>query len=170
MPHPVAAAFHPDANVDSVLNAALDAVVPISGAEMLDVITKALGTAKETEDYRTFRQTVYANEEHFFRRIACDSRETVPMTLALFRLAEGDVEKMVTYGANFGRDADTISTMGGAIAGAYRGVKGIRADWVAKARQLTSVDQVELADQLAATARAKFDSQELARQDFAALM
>ena len=166
----VAAAFHPEANVDSILNAALDAIVPVSGAEMLDLIVKASETANETKDYRTFRQTVYADEEHFFRRIACDSRETVPMTLALFRLAKGDVEKMVTYGANFGRDADTISTMGGAIAGAYQGVKGIRSDWVAKARQLTSVDQDELAERLIVTARAKFDSQESVRQAFAAIM
>lgn len=92
------------------------------------------------------------------------------MTLALFRLAEGDVEKMVTYGANFGRDADTISTMGGAISGAYQGVKGIRTDWVGKARQLTSVDQDELTERLVATARAKFDSQEAVRQRFAAIM
>ena len=166
----VAAAFHPDANVDSILNAALDAIVPVSGAEMLDLIAKALRTADEAKDYRTFRQTIYANEEHFFRRLACDSRETVPMTLALLRLAEGDVEKMVTYGANFGRDADTISTMGGAIAGAYQGVNGIRSDWMGKARQLTSVDQDELAKRLIVTARAKFDSQELARQDFAAIL
>ena len=91
------------------------------------------------------------------------------MTLALFRLAGGDVEKMVTYGANFGRDADTISTMGGAIAGAYQGVKEIRTDWVGKARRLTSLDQDELAEQLIATARAKFDSQESVRQAFTAI-
>ncbi|MDE0043844.1 MAG: hypothetical protein OXT74_17515, partial [Candidatus Poribacteria bacterium] len=79
----------PESNVVSILNAALDAVVPLSGAEMLQLITMALGTANETKDYVAFRQTVYANEEHFFRRLACDSRETIPMTLALFRLAEG---------------------------------------------------------------------------------
>ena len=38
-----------------------------------------------------------------------DSRETVPLTLALFRLADG---------ANLGRDADTIASMCGAIGGA----------------------------------------------------
>lgn len=166
----VASAFHPSASVDSILDAAVDAVVPVSGEEMLNLITKALTTADETKDYKTFRQTVYADEEHFFRRIACDSRETVPMTLALFRLAGGDVERTVTYGANFGRDADTISTMGGAIAGAYQGIRGIRSDWVRKARQFTSIDQDELAERLVATARAKFDSQESVRQAFTAIM
>ena len=112
---------------------------------------------------------MYAQEDRFFRRITCDSRETIPITLALFRLAEGDVEKTVIYGANFGRDADTIATMGGAIAGAYQGITGIRADWVEKARQVSDVDQYELAERLILTAQAKFDSQQLAREDFAAI-
>ena len=165
----VAAAFDPAATVDSILEAALKAVVPVSGREMLDLINDALAVADETKDYKKFRQTIYAREEHFFRRITCDSRETIPLTLTLFRLAEGDVEKTVTYGANFGRDADTIATMGGAIAGAYQSITGIRTDWVEKARQFTSVDQDDLAERLIRTARAKFDSQALARQGFVAM-
>lgn len=165
----VAAAFHPEATVDSIVEAALSAIVPVSGQEMLSLITDVLAVANETQDYKKFRQTIYAREADFFRRIACDSRETIPITLALFCLAEGDVEKMVTYGANFGRDADTIATMGGAIAGAYQGISGIRADWVQKAQQLTGVDQADLAERLILTAQAKFDSQESARQGFTAI-
>ncbi|MBV7337538.1 ADP-ribosylglycohydrolase family protein [Chloroflexi bacterium TSY] len=164
-----AAAFLPAATVDSILDAAVNAIVPVSGQEMLGLIQDVMAVANEAEDYKTFRQTMYEREADFFRSIACDSRETIPITLALFRLAGGDVEKMVTYGANFGRDADTIATMGGAIAGAYQGIAGIRADWVEKARQLTSVDQDDLAERLVRTARAKFDSQGLARQGFAAI-
>ncbi|MEM7125367.1 MAG: ADP-ribosylglycohydrolase family protein [Chloroflexota bacterium] len=164
-----AAAFLPEATGDSILDAAVNAIVPVSGQEMLDLIKEVMAVANDTEDYKTFRQTMYEREADFFRPIACDSRETVPITLALFRLAEGDTEKMVTYGANFGRDADTIATMGGAIAGAYQGITGIRADWVEKARQLTSVDQDDLAERLILTAQAKFDSQELARKGFAAI-
>lgn len=165
----VAAAFNPAATVDSILDAAVDAIVPVSGHEMASLIADVMVVADESQDYKAFRQTMYAREADFFRRIACDSRETIPITLALFRLAEGDTEKMVTYGANFGRDADTIATMGGAIAGAYQGVKGIRGDWVEKARQLTSVDQDDLAERLILTARAKFDSQEVVRQGFGAI-
>lgn len=164
-----AAAFHPEATVDSILDSAVNAIVPVSGQEMRGLITDVMAVADEAQDYKKFRQTMYARKADFFRRIACDSRETVPITLALFRLAEGDTEKMVTYGANFGRDADTIATMGGAIAGAYQGLAGIRADWVEKARQLTSVDQDDLAERLIRTAQAKFSSQELARKGFAAM-
>ena len=133
---------------------------------MLGLITDVMTIANETQDYETFRQTMYARKADFFRRIACDSRETIPITLALFRLADGDTEKMVTYGANFGRDADTIATMGGAIAGAYQGISGIRTDWVEKAQQLTSVNQNELAESLIHTAQAKFDAQASARESF----
>jgi ADP-ribosylglycohydrolase len=38
------------------------------------------------------------------------------------------------YAANFGRDADTIGAMTGAIAGAFQGVDGLGSDWIAKAR------------------------------------
>jgi hypothetical protein len=132
---------------------------------MADLISDALETVNQTSDYKAFRRTVY-DDGRFFRRILCDSRETIPLTLALFRLAEGDVEKMVTYAANFGRDADTIGTMGGAIAGAYQGITGIRADWADKARRATDVDQDELTERLILTSRAKFDSQQAARREY----
>ena len=77
------------------------------------------------------------------------------MTVALFWLAEGDVERSVTYGANFGRDADTIASMAGAIAGALQGIDSIRSDWVDKALRVSARDQEELACALVSTALAK---------------
>jgi ADP-ribosylglycohydrolase len=165
----VAAAFHPAATIGSILRAAKEAVVPVSGEQMLSLIAEVSAVASASADYEDFRREIYAREGDFFRPIACDSRETVPITLALLLIADGDVEKMVTYGANFGRDTDTIATMGGAIAGAYQGTSKIREDWVAKARQLTSVDQDELAQRLILAARAKFDSQESSRHAFTTL-
>ena len=162
----VAAAYHPEASLETVLKAAQDAIVPVSGLEMLGLINEVLTVARESRDYQAFREALYANEARYFRRISCDSRETIPITLALFYLADGDVERVVTYAANFGRDADTIATMGGAIAGAFQGVDKIRSDWLEKARQLSSVDQDELASKLVRTALLKFDVQEKERQGF----
>jgi len=125
----VAAAFIPDATVDSILNAALNALVPVSGKEMADLISDALETASQASDYEAFRQTVYA-DGRFFCRILCDSRETIPLTLALFRLGQGDMEKVVTYAANFGRDADTLGAILGALAGAIFGAENIPAEWI----------------------------------------
>lgn len=166
----IASAFTPASTIDSIINAVLNALVPVSGQEMLSLITKALAIANQATNYEDFRRIIYADEARFFRRIMCDSRETIPITLALFRLADGDVEKTVTYAANFGRDADTIATMGGAIAGAYQGINGIRSDWIEKARQVTGVDQDDLAERLILTSQAKFDSQQLARQDYLTIL
>jgi ADP-ribosylglycohydrolase len=144
----VAEAMSPQASVESVLVSATNAIVPLSGREMLDRIERTLHLARQAGDYRAFREAVYAQRERFFCRITCDSRETIPLTLALFSLAEGDLERCVTYAANLGRDADTIATMCGAIAGALGGVEGIRADWVDKAQKVSGTDQQELTDKL----------------------
>jgi hypothetical protein len=67
--------------------------------------------------------------------------------LALFYLADGDPVKSIIYGANFGRDADTIATMVGALAGAYKGVEGLKPEWVNKVKS-NSPMQEELAQKL----------------------
>ena len=63
-------------------------------------------------------------------------------------LAGGDVAKCVTYAANFGRDADTIGAMCGAMAGALQGVDGIKVDWVQRVGQHASLNQEVLAADL----------------------
>ena len=153
--NPRAAAFAPGATRDSVVDAAVAAIVPLSGAEMRGLVGDCMEVARKTRDFKAFRAAVYARRDHFCQRITCDSRETIPLTVALFWLAEGDVERSVTYGANFGRDADTIASMAGAIAGALQGIESIRSDWVDKALRVSARDQEELACALVSTALAK---------------
>jgi ADP-ribosylglycohydrolase len=80
--------------------------------------------------------------------VISDSRETVPCSLALFYLARGSVRQAIVYAANFGRDADTIGAMTGAIGGAFQGVDGLGSDWVTKATAALP-GQDELARKLA---------------------
>jgi ADP-ribosylglycohydrolase len=159
----VAAAMHPQAAAETVLDAAMDAVLPLSGDEMRTRIAAARHLARTSGTYRAFRQALYARRDAFFCRITCDSRETVPLALALVALAQGDVERCVTYAANLGRDADTIGTMCGAIAGALGGVESIREEWLVKARALASTDQDSLAQRLCAVARDKAKQESAAR-------
>ena len=166
----VAEAFGPGASVDSILAAASGAIVKLSGREMIERIDAALELAQQGGGYKAFRQAVYADPGRFFCRIICDSRETVPLTLALFYLADGEVEKGVCYGANLGRDADTIASMCGAIAGAFRGVEGIKSEWVAKVRQLASVSQEDLATRLAQTAIEKHRREQAAHDLFESIV
>jgi len=118
---------------------------------------------REKADYKQFRAAVYEQSDRFFCAITCDSRETVPLTLALFYLAGGNVEKCVTYGANFGRDADTIASMCGAIGGALQGVAAIKPEWIAKVNQYTSQNQEDLATRLVETALKKLGQERAAQ-------
>ena len=133
----VAAALHPTATVASILEAAVAYLPPQSAYIMRDAIETTLALAHalahEVGSYEAFRERYYG--ERLLPGIAMpDSRETVPVALALFALAEGDPERAIVYGANFGRDADTIASMVGALAGAYRGVSALPAHWVEKVR------------------------------------
>ncbi|MBN1402810.1 MAG: ADP-ribosylglycohydrolase family protein [Anaerolineae bacterium] len=166
----VATAFSPDASVSSILTAAQAAILPLSGAEMLARIASVLALAAECGEYRAFREQLYAQSERFFCRITCDSRETIPLTLAVFQLAQGDVSRCVTYAANLGRDADTIATMAGAVAGAYGGVQSMPEAWVAKALRMAAVDPRELARELTAVALTKLDRQRAAQQALESLL
>lgn len=111
----VAAALIPGATMSSAIAAALDAIRPRSGAVMKTAISDALSLASSSGTYESFRADYHAK---FLQTIFCDSLETVPATFALCRLAEGDLQSAVEFGANFGRDTDTIASMAGAICGA----------------------------------------------------
>ena len=119
---------------------------------MRGLIGAALALAREGGEYTSFRAAYHAR---FRRRIACDSRETVPATLALCWLAGGDPARAITYGANFGRDADTIATMAGAICGALAGPDGLPPAWIEAATSAMARDQHALAETLAGIARRK---------------
>jgi len=143
----VAAAFDPAATVESILESAVAFLPSGSAATMREFCASTVGLARETQDYGSFREKYYA--ERLLPGIATpDARETVPVALALFHLANGDPEQTVIAGANFGRDADTIASMAGAIAGAYRGASVLPAGWVEKATAGNPRDQAQLARKL----------------------
>ena len=151
----VAEAMKPAATVESVLEAATAAITKLSGREMLDRIEAAMRLARQTQEYRAFRAAVYEASDRFFCRLICDSRETIPLTLAIFYLAQGDLEKCVIYSANLGRDSDTIGSMAGAIAGTLGGAAAVKPEWASKVQSLTKVDQAELTTRLVEVAVAK---------------
>jgi hypothetical protein len=112
-----------------------------------EAVAAALALARETEDYETFRERYYA--ERLLPGIAMpDSRETIPVTLALFGLAGGDPGQTIIFGANFGRDADTIASMAGAIAGALKGASAFPAAWLEKVEAENPRSQHKLAAEL----------------------
>jgi len=125
----VAEAMNPEATIASVLEASVKFLHKDSSWELLERISLTLELLAKTKTYDKFREAYY---EKFLGDIVSDSRETVPCVLALFKLAEGDPVKAIESGANFGRDADTIASMVGALCGAFRGVEAIKAEWIKK--------------------------------------
>jgi ADP-ribosylglycohydrolase len=143
----VAQALAPQATTEGVLDAAISYLPPQSGVVMRSFIVETLDLAREAGGYERFRERYYA--ERLLPGIAiADSRETVPVALALFCLAEGDPRKTIIYGANFGRDADTIGSMAGAIAGALHGAAALPAEWIEQARVGSSWSNAETAARL----------------------
>ena len=57
------------------------------------------------------------------------SIEELPVALGLLLVTGGDVAGTILGATNYGRDSDSIATMGGAIAGALGGEDSVPADW-----------------------------------------
>lgn len=82
--------------------------------------------------------------------------EAIPQLFSVFRLTEGDFKKGMFWACNFGRDADTIGAVVGALGGAINGIKTIPSDWVERVRTPSGVciraaaqeDMLELANAL----------------------
>lgn len=152
----VASAFLPGATPESVVNDAVRYLKPTSGREMIRLIGDAAELARRSPDYERFRRDYHAR---FRQSSPIDSRETVPAALALTLLANGDPKDAVIYGANFGRDTDTIATMAGAICGALRGASSLPPQWVEKVQAASGRDQTLLAKRLIETAVTKAETE-----------
>lgn len=125
----IAQAFSPTATVENILAAATDYLHESSAHIMRSAIRTGLDIAREEGSYPAFRARFYHDR---LEADICDSRETIPVTLAIFLLAKGDMETAILWGANFGRDTDTIGTMVGGLCGALHGYSALPEGWRAK--------------------------------------
>jgi ADP-ribosylglycohydrolase len=65
--------------------------------------------------------------------------EALPQAYAIFMLTGGEFRKGMFWAANFGRDADTISALVGALSGAMHGQTVIPVEWRDKVRRPAGV-------------------------------
>ncbi|BAS28124.1 ADP-ribosylglycohydrolase family protein [Limnochorda pilosa] len=85
------------------------------------------------------------------------SAEAIPQAYAILRLTEADFETGLFWAANFGRDADTIAAVVGAVCGARAGAGVLPERWIEAVRRPAGVtlrfaageDLVSLAEGLA---------------------
>jgi ADP-ribosylglycohydrolase len=73
--------------------------------------------------------------EKLWTQYRASSAEALSEAFALFRLTSGDFMEGVIQAANFGRDADTLAAIVGALSGAMHGARAIPVDWIEKVRR-----------------------------------
>lgn len=147
----VAAAMVPGATVTDVIDAALrlakdgtraaiEAVC--EAAEGQDHWTEAITSGALRDSVRPFDLVAEGYRDRGLaahRPSRLHSIEELPIALGMLVTAGGDWEQTVFGGVNYGRDSDSIATMGGALAGALGGRSAIPAalaDAVARASRM----------------------------------
>jgi ADP-ribosylglycohydrolase len=130
-----AAALSPDATVDNVLQAALDAAprtklrtfYTSSFESAYDYISKCLEIAAKYDDVLAARAELY---EKCLLYLHMDPLELWGLSLAMFKIAKGDVRLAAIGGTNIGRDSDTISGRAAMLSGTLRGASNVPVEWV----------------------------------------
>jgi ADP-ribosylglycohydrolase len=149
----VAEAVRPGSSVDSVVDvclrlahdgtrAALDAVV--DAAAGIDDWRSGLGALRAAFAPFDSVGEAYA-EPSLGARIPSrlHAIEELPIAVGLLVATGGDFAETVLGGVNYGRDSDSIASMGGALAGALGGVDALRSDWVAAVGEASRYDLAE---------------------------
>jgi hypothetical protein len=82
--------------------------------------------------------------------------EELPIALGLLVATHGDYTETVLGGVNYGRDSDSIASMGGALVGALGGSVALRRDWVAEVSAASRIDVEEAGRTMAEVAQEIF--------------
>ena len=131
----VAEALKPEATVDTVCQAAL-AAAPREKMRtfderrfesVYDYLTTCFEVADKYDDVMAVRAELY-EKCLFYHPI--DPLELWGLSLAIFKVADGDARQAAVGGTNIGRDSDTIAGRAAMLAGTLRGAESVPADWV----------------------------------------
>jgi ADP-ribosylglycohydrolase len=115
--------------LEEILQAGVDATPADSW--MRFTLTKALGIV-ETSD--TWEEAWVPLHNALWTEYKAAAPEAVASAFAVLKMAGGDFQRSIVLGGNFGRDADTIAAIAGALSGAHRGLDAIPKPWVEKVR------------------------------------
>jgi ADP-ribosylglycohydrolase len=122
------------ATVDEIFQTAINAVPKDSW--MRFTLRKTLDIIEEK---KTLEDCWKPLHDALWTEYKAVSPESIPSALAILKLTNGDFKRGIIYSGNFGRDADTISAIVGAISGAMNGMNSIPAAWIDKVRYTTGV-------------------------------
>ena len=144
----VAAAMAPGATPADVFSAAVGVAHDGTRAALLAVEMAATGTAGELGARLRAAIAPYDTVGPNYREPSMDARrpsrtksiEELPVALGFVLASGGDVRSAILGGVNYGRDADSIAAMAGAITGGLHGVAAVPAEWRSEVAEASRID------------------------------
>jgi ADP-ribosylglycohydrolase len=175
----VAEAVRPGASVDDVVAVALglakdatrDAIAAVvEAAVRLDGWRESGGLAELRRAFAPFDSVgepyaMPAQNARIPSRL--HAIEELPIAIGLLVATAGDYAETVLGGVNYGRDSDSIASMGGALAGALGGLAAVRRDWIDDVSAASRIDVEEAGRELAVVA-AEIFAKDVVRHDLRA--
>jgi ADP-ribosylglycohydrolase len=146
----VAEAMRPGATVDSIVEVCLRLAHDGTRAAIAAVVDAASSLSDWTTALAPLR-AAFAPFDSVGPRYAepglgarvpsrLHSIEELPIALGLLVVTQGNYEETVLGGVNYGRDSDSIASMGGGLAGALGGVSALRRDWLDEISAASRID------------------------------
>jgi hypothetical protein len=128
----IAHALCPDATVNSVIDAALEAAHERVRRELtrgLDIADRFPIAMRDAFDkIYSGRGIAYAQSW---------ANEVVTKAFAVFKLTKGDASGAIISSVNFGRDTDCLAAAAGGLAGALSGVETLQQEWIDQVDEAT---------------------------------
>ncbi len=165
----VAAASAPGASVADVRAAVLDLAHDGTAAAITAVFdaVDAFRARGGADDPRVLNRVLRAAVAPFdtvgdeYRKPAMDARlpsrtksiEELPVALGLVVAHDGDLRAAVVDAVNYGRDADSIATMAGAICGGLGGTAAVPAEWIDEVTRASRLNLEGVVDEMVAVVR-----------------
>lgn len=132
----IAVAMRPGTTLEEIINAAKDAAMvglkmghQWMGASIARRIDLALEIVRAADDERQRLQSLY---DVVGAGLAIT--EAVPAAFGVLALAEGDIHRTAVFGAALSGDADTVTAIACAIAGAWQGIEAFEPSWLEQLR------------------------------------
>ena len=164
----VAEAMAPDASVDSIVQACLnvardgtrDAVKAVTdAARSVNDWVSAIPVLRDAiRPFDTVGETYRQPHPDARRPSRTKAIEELPIAIGFVVACQGDYWNTVLGGVNYGRDSDSIASMGGAIAGALQGQKAVPAELAQQISTASRKDFLPVADDLARVAAEMLDA------------
>jgi ADP-ribosylglycohydrolase len=139
----IAVALMPDATVETVLDTMMRHGT-FDTRRLLTIARELSGESQSIDDfierfYRGYLDRSFPRPPDWKwdkdRTVSPTSREVLPLVAGLFQLTRGQPRDAIPAAASAGRDADTIGTVIGGLAGALKGARSIPQEWILQSEE-----------------------------------